>query len=77
MSPDPSRPIHDMMAVQPPRVDAAEGRFDKWLKGIDNGIDRFGPTLYQYWNGWSTATGLSGMSSANSPQRGTAPSAVP
>lgn len=41
---------------QPPRLDVlAKAWFDKWLKGIDNGIDTYGPaTLYQQGNGWTT-----------------------
>ncbi|WP_245813702.1 CocE/NonD family hydrolase [Rhodococcus marinonascens] len=40
----------------PPRLDVLERAwFDKWLKGIDNGIDGYGPvTLYQQGNGWTT-----------------------
>ncbi|WP_186301320.1 CocE/NonD family hydrolase [Rhodococcus sp. WB9] len=40
----------------PPRLDVLERAwFDKWLKGIDNGIDEYGPvTLYQQGNGWTT-----------------------
>ncbi|MFZ2172814.1 MAG: CocE/NonD family hydrolase [Rhodococcus sp. (in: high G+C Gram-positive bacteria)] len=40
----------------PPRLDVLERAwFDKWLGGIDNGIDRYGPvTLYQQGNGWTT-----------------------
>ena len=43
-------------AGAPPRLDVLERAwFDKWLKGIDNGIDRYGPvTLYQQGNGWTT-----------------------
>ncbi|MEV6560509.1 CocE/NonD family hydrolase [Nocardia sp. NPDC051756] len=42
----------------PPRVEVLQRAwFDKWLKGIDNGIDEYGPaTLYQQGNGWTTAT---------------------
>ncbi len=41
----------------PPRLDVLQRAwFDKWLKGIDNGIDTYGPaTLYQMGNGWITA----------------------
>ncbi|MEV0947748.1 CocE/NonD family hydrolase [Rhodococcus sp. NPDC049939] len=40
----------------PPRLDVLERAwFDKWLKGIDNGIEAYGPlTLYQQGNGWTT-----------------------
>ncbi|WP_425569963.1 CocE/NonD family hydrolase [Rhodococcus olei] len=40
----------------PPRIDVLERAwFDKWLKGIDNGIDRYGPvTLWQQGGGWTT-----------------------
>jgi putative CocE/NonD family hydrolase len=42
----------------PPRLDVLQKAwFDKWLKGIDNGIENYGPaTLYQQGNGWTTAT---------------------
>ncbi|MFE6859188.1 CocE/NonD family hydrolase [Nocardia sp. NPDC057668] len=38
----------------PPRLDVLQRAwFDRWLKGIDNGIDRFGPTtVYQQGAGW-------------------------
>ncbi|MCZ4549591.1 CocE/NonD family hydrolase [Gordonia rubripertincta] len=41
----------------PPRLDVLQQAwFDKWLKGIDNGIENYGPaTLYQQGNGWITA----------------------
>ncbi|MBF6131197.1 CocE/NonD family hydrolase [Nocardia brasiliensis] len=41
----------------PPRMDVLQRAwFDKWLKGIDNGIDGFGPvTLKQQGGGWITA----------------------
>jgi len=41
----------------PPRLDVLQRAwFDKWLKGIDNGIESYGPaTLYQQGNGWTTA----------------------
>ncbi|WP_280455304.1 CocE/NonD family hydrolase [Nocardia brasiliensis] len=41
----------------PPRMDVLQRAwFDKWLKGIDNGIDEFGPvTLKQQGGGWITA----------------------
>ncbi|AOW93393.1 peptidase S15 [Rhodococcus sp. WMMA185] len=40
----------------PPRLDVLERAWlDKWLKGIDNGIEEYGPvTLYQQGNGWTT-----------------------
>lgn len=40
----------------PPRLDVLQRAwFDKWLKGIDNGIDEFGPvTLEQQGGGWQT-----------------------
>ena len=40
----------------PPRLDVLERAwYDKWLKGVDNGIDGYGPvTLYQQGNGWTT-----------------------
>ncbi|WP_435824512.1 CocE/NonD family hydrolase [Nocardia rhamnosiphila] len=39
----------------PPALPALQRAwFDKWLKGIDNGIDRYGPvTIYQQGGGWS------------------------
>ena len=42
----------------PPRLDVLQKAwFDKWLKGIDNGIENYGPaTLYQLGNGWTTAS---------------------
>ncbi|MFI1911825.1 CocE/NonD family hydrolase [Nocardia sp. NPDC020380] len=42
----------------PPRLDVLQRAwFDKWLKGIDNGIDGYGPvTLWQQGGGW-TSTG--------------------
>ncbi|MFI6225164.1 CocE/NonD family hydrolase [Nocardia salmonicida] len=44
----------------PPRLDVLQRAwFDKWLKGIDNGIDSFGPvTLRQQGGGWITANGF-------------------
>ncbi|WP_067698267.1 CocE/NonD family hydrolase [Nocardia jejuensis] len=41
----------------PPRMDVLQRAwFDKWLKGIDNGIDGYGPvTLFQQGGGWTTA----------------------
>ncbi|MEV6333540.1 CocE/NonD family hydrolase [Nocardia vinacea] len=40
----------------PPRLDVLQRAwFDKWLKGIDNGIDQYGPiTLRQQGGGWIT-----------------------
>ncbi|ATL71659.1 peptidase S15 [Nocardia terpenica] len=42
---------------QPPRLDVLQmAWYDKWLKGIDNGIDRYGPVvLRQQGGGWTTA----------------------
>ncbi|WP_024805762.1 CocE/NonD family hydrolase [Nocardia sp. BMG51109] len=42
----------------PPRLDVLQRAwFDKWLKGIDNGIDEYGPVVTQEQGGtWSTAT---------------------
>ncbi|TWS20758.1 CocE/NonD family hydrolase [Tsukamurella asaccharolytica] len=39
----------------PPRIDVLERAwYDRWLKGIDNGVDRYGPvTLQQQGGGWS------------------------
>ncbi len=39
----------------PPRLDVLQRAwFDKWLKGIDNGIDRYDPfTLFQQGGGWT------------------------
>ncbi|CAM4374996.1 CocE/NonD family hydrolase [Nocardia ninae] len=41
----------------PPRMDVLQRAwFDKWLKGIDNGIDEYGPvTVRQQGGGWITA----------------------
>ncbi|MFB7721958.1 MULTISPECIES: CocE/NonD family hydrolase [unclassified Nocardia] len=41
----------------PPRMDVLQRAwFDKWLKGIDNGIDRYGPvTMKEQGGGWITA----------------------
>ncbi|MEV6138403.1 CocE/NonD family hydrolase [Nocardia sp. NPDC051990] len=43
-------------AGAPPRLDVLQRVwFDKWLKGIDNGIDNFGPiTLWEQGSGWKT-----------------------
>nr|WP_246097841.1 CocE/NonD family hydrolase [Rhodococcus spelaei] len=40
----------------PPRLDVLQRAwFDHWLKGIDNGIETYGPiTSYQQGNGWTT-----------------------
>ncbi|WP_280358086.1 CocE/NonD family hydrolase [Nocardia otitidiscaviarum] len=45
---------------QPPRLDVLQRAwFDKWLKGIDNGIDAYGPvTLKQQGGGWITQGGF-------------------
>ncbi|CAM2974161.1 CocE/NonD family hydrolase [Skermania piniformis] len=42
---------------EPPRWDVLQRAwFDHWLKGIDNGIDRYGPvTMWQLGGGWTTA----------------------
>lgn len=44
----------------PPRLDVLQRAwFDKWLKGIDNGIDTYGPvTLRQQGGGWITQGGF-------------------
>ncbi|MGV9615497.1 CocE/NonD family hydrolase [Nocardia xishanensis] len=44
----------------PPRLDVLQRAwFDKWLKGIDNGIDGYGPvTLRQQGGGWVTQNGF-------------------
>lgn len=44
----------------PPRLDVLQRAwFDKWLKGIDNGIDGYGPvTLRQQGGGWVTQDGF-------------------
>ncbi|MCP9623535.1 CocE/NonD family hydrolase [Nocardia otitidiscaviarum] len=41
---------------KPPRLDVLQRAwFDKWLKGIDNGIDEYDPyTLYQQGGGWTS-----------------------
>ncbi|MBJ8346284.1 CocE/NonD family hydrolase [Antrihabitans sp. YC2-6] len=43
---------------QPPRIDVLQRAwFDKWLKGIDNGIDSYGPvTLFQQGGTWTTTS---------------------
>ncbi|MFF3226096.1 CocE/NonD family hydrolase [Nocardia suismassiliense] len=42
---------------RPPRLDVLQmAWYDKWLKGIDNGIDEYGPVaLWQQGGGWTTA----------------------
>ncbi|MFI9505551.1 CocE/NonD family hydrolase [Nocardia sp. NPDC052566] len=42
---------------EPPRIDVLQRAwFDKWLKGIDNGIDHYGPvTMWQQGAGWTSA----------------------
>ncbi|MFE3192179.1 CocE/NonD family hydrolase [Nocardia sp. NPDC059240] len=44
----------------PPRLDVLQRAwFDKWLKGIDNGIDQYGPvTLKTQGGGWNTQGGF-------------------
>ncbi|QVI23050.1 CocE/NonD family hydrolase [Nocardia tengchongensis] len=44
----------------PPRLDVLQRAwFDKWLKGIDNGIDQYGPvTLKTQGGGWDTQGGF-------------------
>ncbi|MCP2277578.1 CocE/NonD family hydrolase [Nocardia amikacinitolerans] len=44
----------------PPRLDVLQRAwFDKWLKGIDNGVDSYGPvTLRQQGGGWVTQNGF-------------------
>jgi hypothetical protein len=44
----------------PPRLDVLQRAwFDKWLKGIDNGIDKYGPvTLRQQGGGWISQDGF-------------------
>ncbi|QIS23070.1 CocE/NonD family hydrolase [Nocardia terpenica] len=44
----------------PPRLDVLQRAwFDKWLKGIDNGIDKYGPvTLREQGGGWITQDGF-------------------
>jgi len=44
-------------AGAPPRVDVLERAwFDRWLKGIDNGIDHYSPaTLFQQGGAWTSA----------------------
>ncbi|MBF6060122.1 CocE/NonD family hydrolase [Nocardia terpenica] len=44
----------------PPRLDVLQRAwFDKWLKGIDNGIDNYGPvTLREQGGGWITQDGF-------------------
>ncbi|QLY32249.1 CocE/NonD family hydrolase [Nocardia huaxiensis] len=45
---------------QPPRMDVLQRAwFDKWLKGIDNGIDTYGPvTMKEQGGAWITASGF-------------------
>ncbi|NLG55666.1 MAG: CocE/NonD family hydrolase [Rhodococcus sp.] len=42
----------------PPRLDSIQHAwFDKWLKGIDNGIENFGPvTVFEQGGGWVTSS---------------------
>ncbi|WP_194832000.1 CocE/NonD family hydrolase [Nocardia sp. XZ_19_369] len=48
----------------PPRLDVLQRAwFDKWLKGIDNGIDQYGPvTLRQQGGGWITTGSFADLS---------------
>ncbi|MBF6473165.1 MULTISPECIES: CocE/NonD family hydrolase [Nocardia] len=50
----------------PPRLDVLQRAwFDKWLKGIDNGIDRYGPiTLRQQGGGWITTDSFAAPTAA-------------
>ncbi|MET9490321.1 CocE/NonD family hydrolase [Nocardia sp. NPDC006630] len=45
------------VAGAPPRLDVLQHAwFDKWLKGIDNGIDAYSPaTLFQQGGGWTSS----------------------
>ncbi|WP_460718181.1 CocE/NonD family hydrolase [Nocardia heshunensis] len=45
------------VAGAPPRIDVLQRAwFDKWLKGIDNGIDEYSPaTLFQQGGGWTSS----------------------
>ncbi|MGX1812091.1 CocE/NonD family hydrolase [Nocardia sp. NPDC055321] len=45
------------VAGAPPRIDVLQRAwFDRWLKGIDNGIDEYSPaTLFQQGGGWTTS----------------------
>ncbi|WP_353961349.1 CocE/NonD family hydrolase [Antrihabitans cavernicola] len=69
---------------QPPRIDVLQRAwFDKWLKGIDNGIDRYSPATINIFNGgWVQADSfpLPGQQYRrlylNSDRSGTAPGAV-
>ncbi|MGX1805547.1 CocE/NonD family hydrolase [Nocardia sp. NPDC055321] len=58
----------------PPRMDVLQRAwFDRWLKGIDNGIDGFGPvTMKQQGGGWITAPGF-GEPAADSAADSTVP----
>ncbi|AHH21811.1 putative peptidase [Nocardia nova SH22a] len=55
----------------PPRLDVLQRAwFDKWLKGIDNGIDTYGPvTLRQQGGGWITQGGFGPSASAEEAAR--------
>ena len=69
---------------QPPRIDVLQRAwFDKWLKGIDNGIDRYSPaTINSFNGGWEQADSfpLPGQEHRrlylHSNRSGTAPQAV-
>ncbi len=55
----------------PPRLDVLQRAwFDKWLKGIDNGIDTYGPvTLRQQGGGWITQGGFGSSAPAEEAAR--------
>ncbi|WP_327142465.1 CocE/NonD family hydrolase [Nocardia sp. NBC_01327] len=55
----------------PPRLDVLQRAwFDKWLKGIDNGIDSYGPvTLRQQGGGWITQGGFGDTAPAEEASR--------
>ncbi|MCM6775642.1 CocE/NonD family hydrolase [Nocardia sp. CDC159] len=54
----------------PPRLDVLQRAwFDKWLKGIDNGIDTYGPvTVFQLGAGWVTLDGFGPSAVADAPR---------
>ncbi|QIS06468.1 CocE/NonD family hydrolase [Nocardia brasiliensis] len=53
----------------PPRLDVLQRAwFDKWLKGIDNGIDQYGPvTLRQQGGGWITTDSFAAPTESANP----------